>query len=32
MTSVSARSFAFPRDWWNLLLNADAALQFAAGL
>jgi hypothetical protein len=32
MTSVNSRSFAFPRDWWNLLLNADAALQFAAGL
>jgi hypothetical protein len=32
MTSVNGKSFDFPRDWWNLLLSPDAALQFEAGL
>jgi hypothetical protein len=32
MTSASGKAFAFPLDWWNLLLSADQALAFNAPL
>ena len=32
MTSASGKAFAFPKDWWSLLLYPDQALSFNAPL
>ncbi len=32
MTSINGKAFAFPRDWWTLLLNPDQVMAFAAQL